>query len=338
MGIMKNMTKKTNLSRIISAILVIVMIGAMATAAMAAYPKADEFVADEAGVLSESTIRQIKKTNKDLDDAVGAIIAVCTVKTTDGVDIAEYARGLFTEWKMGEGVLLLIAAEDKNYYIVQSTGIDDSITNDDLTAIRDGYLEEDFASGNIDGGVIKTVSKLATELESGLEDASQSGGEGDEDTEDDEEEKKGTTFGTVLVTILKVILYIALFALAAFVILFVVAMFNDDAAALLQKYVFRRGKSNPAVNQSYYDERLYGNRRSNGQQQRSSQQRPSQPRQPGQRPQQQRPANRQYNGQQQRRPDPNQMYNADGTPRRPRQNQNSGNRGGNYNDYNDYGY
>ena len=46
----------------------------------------------------------------------------------------------------------------------------------------------------------------------------------------------------------------------------------------------------------------------------------------------------QYNGQQQRRPDPNQMYNADGTPRRPRQNQNSGNRGGNYNDYNDYGY
>ncbi len=327
---MKTMTKKINFSRIITCLLVTVMIAVMALPTLAAYPEADEFVADEAGVLSESTIRQIKKTNEDLKEEVGAIIAVCTVKTTDGKDIAEYARELFTEWKMGEGVLLLIASEDKNYYIVQSTGIDDSITNEDLEAIRDGYLEEDFAAGNIDNGVIKTVSKLATEFEGGLDDVPQSGddGEGDE-----ERENKGTTFGTVLVTILKVILYIALFALAAFVILFVVAMFNDDAAALLQKYVFRRGKTNPAVNQTYYDERLYGNRRQGQQNQRPVQRPQNGNRQPGQ--QQQRPAN----PQQVRRPDPNQMYNADGTPRRPRQNQRGGrNQQGGYNNYNDYNY
>ena len=325
------MTKKTNFSRIIACLLVVIMIGAMALSVSAAYPKADEFVADEAGVLSESTIRQIKKTNKDLSDEFGVTIAVCTVKTTDGTPIAEYARELFTEWKMGEGVLLLIASEDKNYYLVQSTGIDDSITNDDLTLIRDGYLEEDFAAGNIDSGVIKTVSKLAAELEAGLEEVPSSS---TADTEDDEEKEKneGTTFGAVLVGILKAILYIALFALAAFIILFVVAMFNDDAAAILQKYVFRRGKTNPAP--AYYDERLYGNGRSSAQRQ-------------GQRP----PQNGQRQGyqgnsqqrqgqssQQVRRPNPNQVYNADGTPRRPRQNQQNQQGGHNYNDYNGYGY
>jgi hypothetical protein len=139
----------------------------------------------------------------------------------------------------------------------------------------------------------------------------------------------------VLVTILKVILYIALFALAAFIILFVVAMFNDDAAAILQKYVFRRGKANPAP--AYYDERLYGNGRSSAQRQgqrpvqngqRQGYQGNSQQRQ-GQRP------NQNQGSQQVRRPNPNQVYNADGTPRRPRQNQQNGN---NYNDYNGYGY
>lgn len=329
------MTKKTNFSRIIACLLVVIMIGAMAIGVSAAYPKADEFVADEAGVLSESTIRQIKKTNKELSDDFGVTIAVCTVKTTGDTAIAEYARELFTEWKMGEGVLLLIASDDKNYYLVQSTGIDESITNDDLTLIRDGYLEVDFAAGNIDSGVIKTVSKLASELEAGLEEVPASSTI-DKDEDEEKEKNEGTTFGAVLVTILKVILYIALFALAAFIILFVAAMFNDDAAALMQKYVFRRGKTNPAP--AYYDERLYGNGRAPAQRQsqrpaqngqRQGYQGNSQQRQ-GQRP------NQNQGSQQVRRPNPNQMYNADGTPRRPRQNQQNGQ--GNYNDYNGYGY
>ena len=83
-------------------------------------------------------------------------------------------------------------------------------------------------------------------------------------------------------------------------ILLVIAMFNDDVATLLQRYVFRRGKTNPAQ-QTYYDERLYGNGN-----RRPNQQRPQQP-----------PRERR---------NPNQVYNADGTPRRP---QNSGNRNGN---------
>lgn len=306
--------KRNNFSRILAVVLAVITLCALSLPALAAYPKADGYVADEAGVLSESTVRQIKKTNETLKKDVGITIAVCTVKTTDGTPIADYARGLYTEWKLGEGVLLLIASDDKNYYLVQSTGLEAHLTNAELEAIRDGYLEDDFAAGNIDSGVLKAFSKLNAELEDGVkfpvvEDVPV------DDNGEEREENKGTSLGSAIVTILKVILYIALFALALFVILFVVAMFNDDVAALLQRYVFRKGKTNPAQH-NYYDDRLYGN----------GNRRPTQ-QQPQQRPQGQRP---QGQAPQQRR-NPNQMYNADGTPRRQQNNGGQNNRGG-------YGY
>lgn len=301
--------KRNNYIRILTFIVAVITVCVLALPTFAAYPKADGYVADEAGVLAQSTIRQINKTNETLKKDAGLTIAVCAVKTTGDVSIADYARGLYTEWKLGEGVLILVAAEDENYYIVQSTGIENQLTNADIEAIRDGYLEDDFAAGNIDSGVLKAFSKLTSELEDGIEAPVADDTPTDDTNENDnKEENEGTTAGKVIVTILKAILYIVLFALAAFVILFVVAMFNDDAAALLQRYVFRRGKYNPAQ-QTYYDERLYGNG--------------------NRRPQQQRPQQRPQNPGQRR--NPNQMYNADGTPRKPQNSGNRNNRGG-------YGY
>ena len=134
----------------------------------ATYPKPKNNVADEAGVLSESTIRAIQTANKTLEVDVGCTIAVCTVDTTGDTDISEYARGVFKEWKLGEGVLLLIAKDDENYYFVQSVGVETVLTNETLESIRDEYLEEDFAAGNIDRGVNKCVTKLKNELTSGI--------------------------------------------------------------------------------------------------------------------------------------------------------------------------
>ena len=126
------------------------------------YPKQTNYVADEAGVLSESTIRSIQTTNENLMGDTKTTIGVCTVKTTGDMDIAEYAKNVYTNWKMGDGLLILIASEDNNYYFVPSTTLDKYLTNDDLTTLRNDYLEEDFKSGNIDRGVLKTVTKAAS--------------------------------------------------------------------------------------------------------------------------------------------------------------------------------
>lgn len=261
--------------------------------AFAAYPKEDHNIADEAKVLSESTIRTIKTTNASLEEDLGVSIAVCTVKTVGNTEIREYAAGLFRDWKLGEGVLLLIAAEDQNYYFIQSTGVEKIITNDVLAEVRNEYLEKDFASGNIDRGVLKTVSRLSSLLVSGFADLASAA---EEDESADADSEKGTTIGSVIIGLFKFVLFVVLFAIAAFVLLFIAALFNDDCAAILQKYVFQRGK-NTSIQQNYYDERLYGQPR-----------RTQNPNQPPRRPNpnaQQRPQNR---------PNPAQGYNRPANP------------------------
>ena len=164
---MKNSRIKISLAARILLIITVITLTVLPVLA-AAYPKPKNNVADEAGVLSESTIRAIETANKTLELDTGTTIAVCTVDTTGESDIAEYARGVFKEWKLGEGVLLLIAKDDKNYYFVQSVGVESVLTNDVLKSIRDEYLEEDFEAGDINRGVNKCVTKLKNVLTAGI--------------------------------------------------------------------------------------------------------------------------------------------------------------------------
>ena len=168
---------------VLSLILILAMAAAWAVPALAdtVYPKATDRIADDAAILSESTVREIKEKNETLISEVEAAIAVCTVKTTNGVDIGKYARSIYTEWKLPAGVLILIASEDNAFYLVQSASISDKITNEDLEAIRDREIEEDFAAGNVDRAVRKAVSQLSILMlkelkpEEGEEGAPQSG-------------------------------------------------------------------------------------------------------------------------------------------------------------------
>ena len=207
-------------------------------------------------MLSESTIRAIETANKTLELDTGTTIAVCTVDTTGESDIAEYARGVFKEWKLGEGVLLLIAKDDKNYYFVQSVGVESVLTNDVLKSIRDEYLEEDFEAGDINRGVNKCVTKLKNVLTAGIPAAKTS----DNTTDTANSEPAGTTVGSVIAGFFKAVLWIVLIAVVLLVAFFVLAMYNEDAAALFRKYILRK-PDDRRMPEEYYDERLYGDPR-----------------------------------------------------------------------------
>lgn len=255
----------------------------------AGFPKHENYIADEAEILTEDLIREIRDTNKNLSGDVQLTIAVCTVNSTGGEDIGTYARELFSDWKLGEGVLILIAKEDDNYYFVPSTGVEDILSNEEIAAIRDEYFEADFSDGLYARAVQKTVMKLKNTLVAGVEArAAAATAEAAEQENEETSEEKGTPAGNAIVTFFKVILWIVIIAVLLFVAVFVWAMFNEDVAAILQKYIFQRkngGRSN--VPQNYYDDRLYGNRSPN-MQQRSAQ------------------------GQAQRRPNPNGYYGNNG--------------------------
>jgi len=325
-------------------------------------PRHENYIADDAKILSEGTVRNITKNNETLWDANGTAIGICTVKSLGDEAIGDFAARVYKEWEMVEGVLIVVAVEDSsnpnvnNFFLLQSTGVQDVITNADLETLRNDYMETDFAAGNIDRAVFGTATKLTAML-SEVKDPDAAAVTEDENTDDqtgDKEEDKdseGTTAGGIIVGVLKFILVIALILIALFVLLFVIAMFNEDVAELMRKYVFQRGKTN-SVSSDFYDERLYGTNHQIQQRGRQNAQRAAQ--QNRQRPPQNRsynPSQQQYRGaqapipparqissggypQQQYRQNPQPrngyaqqnagaqqrpvMYNADGTVRRPR--------------------
>ncbi len=252
--------------------------------AASVYPAATDYIADDAAVLSESTVREIKEKNDALISDVEAVIAVCTVKSTNGVDIGKYARSVYTEWKLPAGVLILIASEDNAFFLVQSASISEKITNAALEEIRDRDIEEDFAAGQIDRAVRKAVSQLSIlmlrELKTDGNAAAPNAGNtgtaaaqrpGTGDGENQSGESGGKSILGLIWKTIKIILIVALVLVLLFVLLFVAALFNDDAAAFMQKTFFRKNSGSHGVSPTYYDDRLYNDPR-----QRASRNRPAQ--------------------------------------------------------------
>ena len=240
---------------LLAALLVLALL--LPAAADVQYPQKNaDYITDDAAVLSESTVKQLLETNATLKKETHALIGVCTVKTTNGIDIAKYARSVFTEWGFPAGILIVAAADDNNFYFLQSLNVSETITNEDLEHIRDTYLEDDFRAGEVDRAIRKAVSQLSILMLSRMKITEEEGAETTADMA-----KTGTSAGSVIVKVLKTILILVLVAVGLFLVLFVIAMFNDDVAAFMQKYIFRSGRRNP-VGEPYYDERLYGNRQS----------------------------------------------------------------------------
>lgn len=234
----------------------------------AAYPQPIDYISDESGVLSTTTKDALIEANKKLYATRGARIGVCVVDSTGDEDIASYARSVFTDWNMSDGVLLVIDRGNKNYFGVQSVDIDDIVTTDVLKDIFSNYLEEDFDAGNTDRGVMKTILKLDEFMTANLPATGTTVGsdaEGGTDTAA-ETDKNGNPVGQTsgfvrgIGIFFKVILWIIIIAALAVGGLFVAALFNDTAMQIFRTYILRRHDAPRYAVGNNYDERLYGPR------------------------------------------------------------------------------
>lgn len=128
-------------------------------------PTDDFYVNDSANVLSDEVEGLIVLNNDVLYEACGAQIVFVTVSTTGTTDIEEYAYTLFDDWGIGSadknnGILVLMAIDDDDYWTVQGTGIQDYITAGDLDEMLSGDLEPDFAEKNYSDGAEKLFTSL----------------------------------------------------------------------------------------------------------------------------------------------------------------------------------
>ncbi len=133
-------------------------------------PTKEFYVADYAKVLSSETEKWIVKQNQDLYKRTGAQIVVVTVDFLGGMEIEDYAYKLFNKWGIGSkeknnGVLLLLAIGEDNYWCVQGKGLENSLDSGAIGDILYDNLEPDFAKQKYNAGVKKTFDVLYAQVD-----------------------------------------------------------------------------------------------------------------------------------------------------------------------------
>lgn len=117
-------------------------------------------VYDDAGVLSSSTERTLAIYNGNWDYRYNSIVAVVTVDTVDGGDIADYAYDQGADIGLGEGdAVLVVAVEDGQYYVATGEQFS-TILSDRAVAALEEPLLEGLDSGDFDGAVLNFFSAM----------------------------------------------------------------------------------------------------------------------------------------------------------------------------------
>ncbi|MGN0681823.1 MAG: TPM domain-containing protein [Candidatus Fimisoma sp.] len=147
--------------------LLVMIIFMAAPTAFAGIPEKSQsfYVADYANVISQETENYIVEKNGQLENLCGGQIVVVAVDFLDGMDIEDYAYKVFKEWQIGSaeknnGVLLLLAIGEDNYWCMQGKGLESEISSGEIDDMLWEYLEEDFASADYDAGVRKFFDKM----------------------------------------------------------------------------------------------------------------------------------------------------------------------------------
>jgi uncharacterized protein len=128
-------------------------------------PVSKGLVHDYTGTL---TIHQAEALNQKLiayDDSTSSQIAVVIIQSLEGYDIAEYALALGRSWGIGgkefsNGVLVLIAMDERKSRIEVGYGLEGAITDITARSILDNSIAPNFKQGNYYRGLDEATDNI----------------------------------------------------------------------------------------------------------------------------------------------------------------------------------
>jgi len=140
---------------------------AVAGAVGPSLPKQSGFVNDFARVISQKDHQRLTALLTELEQKTGAEITVVTVKSIAPDDIETVANALFHQWGIGKkgrdnGVLLLMALEEKKVRIEIGYGLEGTITDGTVGAILDQRILPHFRNGDIGQGLLSGAATVAS--------------------------------------------------------------------------------------------------------------------------------------------------------------------------------
>ncbi|MBN2097015.1 MAG: TPM domain-containing protein [Candidatus Omnitrophica bacterium] len=138
----------------------------------AGFPAPRGYINDFANLISPEDAQTLNALAQALEQKTSAEIAIVTLKTTKPYDIQDYSVRLFEQWKIGKagkdnGVLLLVAIEDKKVWITTGYGLEGAIPDAQASKIYRNiivpYFKQDEFSKGILAGAISLVDLAAKE-------------------------------------------------------------------------------------------------------------------------------------------------------------------------------
>ncbi len=135
-------------------------------------PEPTGFVNDFAGVIDETTKREIEAKLKNLKETTAVEIAVAVVKTTGDRQIFDYSLATARGWKIGSkeddnpSALLLIAIEDRKYFTQVSKDLEDEMPDGVVGNLQRQFLVPEFRKGNYGKGISDTIDAYIATIQS----------------------------------------------------------------------------------------------------------------------------------------------------------------------------
>ncbi|MGL6220282.1 MAG: TPM domain-containing protein, partial [Lacrimispora sphenoides] len=132
-------------------------------------PSSGFYVNDFADVISEDVENEIIEYGSRLEEQTGAQVVLVTIDFTNGDSMENYSMDLFNKWKIGSeeknnGLLILLSVGDDDYWAMQGSGLEDTLSSGKISSILNEYLEPDFAAKDYSTGAEKVYGAFIQEL------------------------------------------------------------------------------------------------------------------------------------------------------------------------------
>jgi uncharacterized protein len=128
-------------------------------------PNPPRLVNDLAGMMQAGEAEQLERKLVTYNDSTSSQIAVVTVPTLDGNDIADYAQQLYEKWGIGQkgknnGILVLVAQQERTARIQTGYGLEGAVPDAIAKRIISNTLVPAFKQNQYYAGLDRATDQL----------------------------------------------------------------------------------------------------------------------------------------------------------------------------------
>lgn len=143
----------------------LMMASQISAAALVEVPTFKARVIDQTNTLTSAQQAALEAKLKAFEETKGSQIAVLIVPTTKPEAIEQYSIRVVDDWKVGrekvdDGILVLIAKQDRKMRIEVGYGLEGAVTDLHAKRIIDGLMTPQFRKGDFAGGINAAADAL----------------------------------------------------------------------------------------------------------------------------------------------------------------------------------